>query len=204
MTPQQFVAAYLPTAQRVSAGTGIDSFVLLAQWANETAWGAVIRGNNLGNIRCSPTSFCQYATLDDFADAAVRTFHNGYYPNVLAATTVAAQLAAIVASPWSSGHYGGSLQSFYEPLEALDLTPDQAQELKDTNDKTTEVWNLLRTGFHFGTNPRWIHDELEAIKTKVNQPEAPETEPAPVAPVDATIAADLHTIAAFLRKFGVA
>jgi len=27
------------------------------------------------------------------------------------------QLAAIVASPWSSGHYGGSLLSFYLPLE---------------------------------------------------------------------------------------
>jgi hypothetical protein len=115
MTPQQFAGAYLHTAQLVTAGTGIDAYVLLAQWANETDWGNVVIGNNLANIRCSPTTFCQYATLEDFAQACIATFHNGYYGAVLAATTPVAQLAAIVASPWDSGHYGGSLAAFYFP-----------------------------------------------------------------------------------------
>jgi hypothetical protein len=129
MTPAQFAGAYNATAHSVGRGTGIDNVVLLAQWANETAWGTVVVGNNLGNIRCSPTSFCHYASLDDFAAACIATFHNGLYGPVLAATTARAQLAAIVASPWSSGHYGGSLDAYYQPLEVYEMTPAQDQTL---------------------------------------------------------------------------
>src|SRR5260370_31098768 len=110
MTPAQFAGAYLTTAQEVSDGTGIDDVVLLAQWANETAWGTVVVGNNLGNIRCSPTSFCRYASLGDFATACIATFYNGFYNAVLAATTPAAQLAALVASPRSPHPHAGTLQ----------------------------------------------------------------------------------------------
>jgi hypothetical protein len=129
MTPANFAAAYGATARAVSDGTGIDSAVLLAQWANETAWGTIVVGNNLGNIRCSPTTFCKYATLQDFAAACVATFHNGLYGPVLAAKTPQAQLAAIVASPWSAGHYGGSLTAFYDPLEAYEMTPAEDSTL---------------------------------------------------------------------------
>src|SRR6267143_4271348 len=131
MTPAQFAATYGTTARTVSDGTGIDSAVLLAQWANETAWGTVVFGNNLGNIRCSPTSFCRYATLDDFAAACIATFHNGFYNAVLAATTAEAQLAALVASSWSSNHYGGTLRPFYDPLEAYEMTPAQDAALTE-------------------------------------------------------------------------
>ena len=137
MTPAQFVATYGGTAQVVSSGTGIDNVVLMAQWANETAWGTVVVGNNLGNIRCSPTTFCSYASLDDFASACIATFHNGFYDAVLSATTAEAQLAALVASPWSSNHYGGTLHPFYDPLEAYELTPTQDAEL-------TELVNGIR------------------------------------------------------------
>ncbi len=125
MTPAAFAAAYVSTARAVSDGTGIDSAVLLAQWANETAWGTVVVGNNLGNIRCSPTTFCRYASLADFATDCIATFHNGNYGPVLAARTPEAQLAAIVASPWSSDHYGGNLHPFYDPLEAYEMTPEE-------------------------------------------------------------------------------
>ena len=125
MTPAQFADAYRATARTVSEGTGIDDVVLLAQWANETAWGTVVVGNNLGNIRCSPTTFCRYATLDDFATDCIATFDNGFYNAVLAAKTPEDQLAAIVASPWSSGHYGGTLHTFYDPLEAYEMTPEE-------------------------------------------------------------------------------
>jgi len=146
MTPAQFAGAYNPTARAVGGGTGIDNVVLLAQWANETAWGTVVVGNNLGNIRCSPTSFCRYASLSEFAAACIDTFHNGYYNPVLAATTAEAQLAALVASPWSSSHYGGSLQSFYVPLEAYEMTPEQDAALSSTRDYVYRVFNLLLHG----------------------------------------------------------
>jgi hypothetical protein len=118
----------------VSAGTGIDPVVLLAQWANETAWGSVVIGNNLGNIRCSPTTFCRYATLGDFATACVATWHNGNYAAVLAAVGAEAQLAAVCASPWSSGHYGGNLHPFYDPLEVYEMTPDEHNMLQQLHD----------------------------------------------------------------------
>lgn len=130
MTPQQFHDTYRSCADQVSAGTNIDPIALLAQWANETAWGQAIFGNNLGNIRCSPTSFCLYASLDEFAAACIATFHNGYYQAVLDATNATDQLAAIVASPWSAGHYGGSLDAYYQPLEEFELTPDEHNWLK--------------------------------------------------------------------------
>jgi hypothetical protein len=167
MTPKQFHDTYRWVANLVSAGTGIDPLVLLAQWANETAWGSVVVGNNLGNIRCSPTNFCQYTTLRDFIDACIACWHNGYYGAVLAAVGPAAQLAAIVASPWDSGHYGGSLQPFYSQLEAFDMTPDQDAKLEETRNKVNEVWDLLTRGTHAPQNPNWIRDELEAIRAEV-------------------------------------
>jgi hypothetical protein len=173
MTPLQFATAYFPTATRVSAGTGIDSTVLLAQWANETAWGTVVVSNNLGNIRCSPTTFCRYATLDDFATACVATFHNGFYEPVLRAGTPSAQLAAIVASPWSSGHYGGSLQSFYLPLEeAMNINEKRAWVL------ISFVAALGRTPASAADRDGWANQitddgsNLDAIVTNiVNSPE---------------------------------
>lgn len=129
MTPADFASRYRATAEQVSLGTGIDPIALLTQWAAETAWGTVVIGNNLGNIRCSPTTFCQYATLSDFAVSCIATFHNGFYQPVLAANNAVDQIAAIVASPWSAGHYGGSLAAFYTQLEGLEMTPDEHNTL---------------------------------------------------------------------------
>ena len=135
MTPQDFAAAYLPTAQEVSRGTGIDSYALLAQWGVETAWGSAINNaNNLGNIRCSPTTFCEYASLEDFAAAAIATWRNGYYGAVLATAgqPVAAQLHAIGASPWDAGHYnngGGVGSSLIAAAGEIVLTDQEHQWL---------------------------------------------------------------------------
>jgi hypothetical protein len=169
MTPAQFAARYRATAGTVSAGTGIDPMVLLAQWANETAWGTVVAGNNLGNIRCSPTTFCRYATLDDFAAACVATFHNGFYGAVLAAGTAEAQLAAICASPWSSGHYGGNLHPFYDPLEAYEMTPEEHDWLRTLHSS----W-LVKTSNPTGPDATlldtWIvaRGQIADIQKKVN------------------------------------
>lgn len=161
MTPADFAAAYRDTSGTVSQGTGIDNVVLLAQWANETAWGSSVFGNNLGNIRCSPTTFCRYATLDDFAHACIATFHNGLYSAVLSATTAEAQLAALVASPWSSNHYGGNLHPFYDPLEAFEMTPAETATLN-------QVYYLLTTGIDSypgqpGTRPIITKAETDSI-----------------------------------------
>jgi hypothetical protein len=152
VTPAQFADAYNDTALAVGGGTGIDNVVLLAQWANETAWGTVVNGNNLGNIRCSPTSFCRYATLADFANACIATFHNGYYNAVLAATTAEAQLAAIVASPWASGHYGGNLHPYYDPLEAYEMTPAQDAALTEALNGVRDLNGAL---FYPVTDPKY-------------------------------------------------
>jgi hypothetical protein len=165
VTPAQFASTYNATARTVGNGTGIDNVVLLAQWANETAWGTVVVGNNLGNIRCSPTTFCRYASLADFATACIATFHNGFYEAVLAATTPEAQLAAIVASPWSSGHYGGNLHPYYDPLEAYEMTPSESATLN-------QIYYLLVEGLDSrpgtpGTRPIITKAETDAVLAAV-------------------------------------
>lgn len=143
MTPADYIAFVRPTCQEIEAGTGIDWFALAIQYANETAFGSAVYGNNLGNIRCSPTSFCQYASLSDYAQAAIAVWHqtayiNSKYPNgfepfraqAAAGGNTDAALAAIVASPWSGANYGGSLQGFYAQLEAYELTADEHAKLE--------------------------------------------------------------------------
>jgi hypothetical protein len=125
----------------------------------------VVVGNNLGNIRCSPTTFCRYASLDDFAAACIATFHNGFYGAVLAATTPKAQLAAIVASPWSSGHYGGSLDAYYQPLEVYEMTPAETNTLN-------QIYYLLTSGIdsypgYTGTRPIITKAETDSILAAV-------------------------------------
>jgi hypothetical protein len=158
MTPQQFHDSFRATADEVSNGTGIDPIALLAQWACETDWGNVVVGNNLGNIRCSSTSFCRYATLGDFAVACIATWHNGFYPSVLASDNTTDQLAAICASPWDAGHYGGSLAAFDAPLEDFELTPGEHYALVDTQNK---VINTLMPAVAA------LKAELDALTAKV-------------------------------------
>ncbi|HXN90100.1 MAG TPA: glucosaminidase domain-containing protein [Candidatus Sulfotelmatobacter sp.] len=150
MDPRAFAQLYQPHADVVSRGTGIDPGVLLAQWANETAWGSVVVANNLGNIRCSPTTFCKYATLEDFSLACIATWQNGYYAAVLAAVGVEAQLAAVCASPWSGGHYGGNLHPFYDPLEVYIVAN------LDPNDPiVAELRNRIDTIFEGAPSAKW-------------------------------------------------
>lgn len=135
MTPAEFQTYAGPTADAVAHGTGLDRVTLLAQWAVETACGAAINNqNNLGNIRCLQGvpcvgGFSQFPTLGDFALAAIATFHNGYYPGVLATAgkSVETQIAALGASPWDAGHYGNPPGSALIPFskEFSDMTDAQ-------------------------------------------------------------------------------
>lgn len=155
MTPAEFHNAYRDCADQVAAGTNIDPIALLSQWANETAWGTYWQGapTNLANIRNGPGGAIQpYASLDVFAQDCIATFHNGYYQPVLDATNAIDQLAAIVASPWSAGHYGGTLMPYYTQLEGFELTPQQEQQFLHMYDQVGRIaYALGLTGS--GLNP---------------------------------------------------
>lgn len=163
MTPTDFANTYLETANDVSRGTGINLGALLAQWGVETAWGSEIFNlNNLANIRCSPTTFCQYATLDDFVAGCIATWLNGNYAGVLASVglPVTDQLTAIGQSPWSADHYGnppGShLQTAFAQIGGFMATLD-------------DIYSLLRVG----TAADGTSGALDALRTGVLPPGAP-------------------------------
>lgn len=202
MTPQEFHDAYRDCANQVSAGTGIDPIALLAQWANETAWGTVVVGLNLGNIRCSPTSFCQYASLDEFAVACIGVFHNGLYGPVLDATNAVDQLAAIVASPWSAGHYGGTLMPYYTQLEEFELTPLESAQFAHIYDQIGRIayaLGLTGSGLNPGdpVNPpnQTQSQELVNILTAVKAiPGGGVEPPEPVEPKTVTLQVPAQTV----------
>lgn len=82
-------------------------------------------------------------------------------------TTGAVMVSGAVAHQYanptlSGGAYDLSVVADFWP--GVDNGGEVDQYSKDTNDKVTEVWNLVRTGKHADANPRWIFDELEGIK----------------------------------------
>lgn len=54
LTPEQFVAAYLPYAKQTEDKTGIDARFILAQAALETGWGKSAPGNMLFGVKANP------------------------------------------------------------------------------------------------------------------------------------------------------
>jgi hypothetical protein len=177
MTPAAFVDRYLATAQQVVAGTGLDETTLLAQWALETAWGSVFAGtNNLGNIRCSPTTFCNYPTLAVFAQAAVQTFHNGLYAGVLATAgkSIETQIAALGNSPWDAGHYGNPPGSALIPFaQEIDMYSEIDRAFD--RDIAARIAALLSNARSYTTHdgtvvsvPVTLADILAAAKTRVD------------------------------------
>jgi len=162
VTPANFAGAYKTTAEQVWAGTGIAPSALLAQWANETAWGTSWAGApfNLANIE-NAGRVIAYPSLAAFVQACIATWHNGFYSRVLAARTANDQLAAIVASPWSAGHYGGSLAGFYAPFAAL-FNESGGQYVPTIDD----IYNLL-SAVNVQTLGR-MEGEIVTLKDLVN------------------------------------
>lgn len=182
MTPQFFCDSYRSVADKVSEGTGIDSIALLAQWWNETAGGTSWAGApfNLGNIE-NNGKVVLYASYDEFVAACIATFHNGLYDAVLAATNAIDQLAAIVASPWASGHYGGSLMAEYALVEDFELTAYEKAQLnslytlffeQDGSVRTPALQDVLQTDIPD------IQTKVADIQTKVTALTPPTPSPA--------------------------
>lgn len=151
MTALTFKQTYGPLANAISHGTGIDSDVLLAQWGVETAWGnSIYNACNLANIRClsgvpCDRGFAQFPSFSSFIANCVATWHNGYYADVLAQTTPAAQLLAIGRSPWDAGHYdngggaGSSLIAAYKEVHLSDFTDGDRKVLQSIHDRLSSA-----------------------------------------------------------------
>lgn len=106
----------------VAAGTGIDPRVLQAQADVEgaTAPGGTGHFNYL-NLKpypgdpysgVSPGGFEQFASVQDAIAATVRRLHQPFAAGIIASTQGASatpqkEIAAIAASGWDAGHYGG-------------------------------------------------------------------------------------------------
>lgn len=172
MTPQQFTDAYLEPALRVNSALGLDPSVLLAQWADETSWGVNFGGSfNLAGIRCGPRGslpYCNFVSLDDFADTVIATFRNGLYNNVLASAGSPAldQIAAIGASPWSADHYGSppghNLIAFWQELN-LTIESDVAT----IRIRVDQIIQMQITGTDAAVNP----SPFDSYEKKVLKPE---------------------------------
>jgi len=104
---QSFVNAMLGYAQAGELATGVLVSVILAQWANETAWGtspAFVNGNNPAGI--SPGGvIARYPSRRDGVRAWIATMSDRDYASVRSAAGWRAQSIALGRSPWAAGHY---------------------------------------------------------------------------------------------------
>jgi hypothetical protein len=105
LTPGQ--AAFI---NGVAQGTGLDKGVVTAwvyQEENGSAAAAREAAGNQNWLNIGPGRV--YGSVQDAVQATIATLHNGLYSGVLASASQSpsAQIAAIGASPWDAGHYGG-------------------------------------------------------------------------------------------------
>lgn len=97
-------------ASQASSLTGLNSNVILAQWIAENGY-TVPKNNNFGNIMIPGTNTVQTYPTIAAGVAAYANFlkNNSNYAGIMSSAggTPTNQLAAIIASPWDEGHYGG-------------------------------------------------------------------------------------------------
>jgi Mannosyl-glycoprotein endo-beta-N-acetylglucosaminidase len=109
---QQFVAQYSSYAQAAASQTGVPWQTILAQWADETAYGtsaAFTQGYNFAGV--SPGgSVASYPSLAAGLAAYVQTLSSPLYASVRNAASggPVAAAQALGASPWAASHYDAS------------------------------------------------------------------------------------------------
>lgn len=124
-----FFASEYPDASYASAQTGVPVSVVLAQWANETAYGAApafASGNNYAGV--SPGGrVAAYPSRAAGLGAYISTMLSGYYNAVRSATNATDAALALGQSPWAGSHYrdaagGGPGSALVDIIDANDLT----------------------------------------------------------------------------------
>jgi hypothetical protein len=152
-----------------------------------------------------------YLTVDDAIAATVATLTNGYYPTILhhlRNSVPHGQWADAcndlgkwgTGCAWITRDYGAAPTS----LLGDDMTPAEHDWLlrlyvREFGTAATAADSALAPYQAMGTKER---AELDAIAAAVAKPEAPEVEPTSSPAITPQVAADLATIAGFLRKFG--
>lgn len=105
-----FIAQMAPWAQAASSATGWNASLILAQWANETAWGtAYSEPNNPGNIGVySGGPHYSWSTMADGVAAYINYINTSPYLAHVAAAgkdNYASQAYQLGISGWASGQY---------------------------------------------------------------------------------------------------
>jgi hypothetical protein len=152
-----------------------------------------------------------YLTVNDGINATVATLTNGYYPTILSHLRNSVPRskwgdACIDLGKWGTGcawitrDYGAAPTS----LIGDDMTPAEHEWLlrlyvREFGTAATAADSALAPYQAMGDKER---AELAAIAAAVAKPEAPEVEPTSSPAITPQVAADLATIAGFLRKFG--
>lgn len=123
---QAFFKKMAPYASKARSKikSGIAESIILAQWANESAYGKselAKNANNFGGTKKVASSiasgsytigsnvYAKYASIDQFVDDYVRIMNLSYYAAVRAKDDgdISGQAVALGASPYAGSHYGG-------------------------------------------------------------------------------------------------
>jgi hypothetical protein len=111
VTAAAFFVAALPFAQQAHAQTGLATSVVLAQWADETAyggydWSVAHNPGNVGSYDGEPVA--TFPTLQAGVDAYIWNINTPLYTAVRVAGNWQSQCVALGRSPWASSHYNAS------------------------------------------------------------------------------------------------
>lgn len=164
LTPSAFWAECFPYAQECHEGTGVLVSVLMAQAADETAYGGYdwTVAHNPGNVGSfDGQSVNKFASLSLGTLAWIQTFNNGLYNAVKSAVGWGAQCTALGYSPWASARYIGGPPFGYpggvliEIIQDNNLTRfDTQQPQPPVNMEEGNMWVCTdpTTGSQWGTD----------------------------------------------------
>ena len=125
-----FFATALPYALQAHVATSVDTSVILAQWANETAYGGPdwSPNNNPGNVGSyDGQPVATFPTLEIGVDAYIHTMMLDYYVGVRQAVGWMSQAQALGRSPWASSHYTSGGRPPGSELVAIIIDNDLVQ-----------------------------------------------------------------------------
>lgn len=118
MNEQDFFSRMAPYARQASLVLGIPSSVILAQWANESAYGTSSKAknaNNYGGIKKGRGAaanvgeyegHAKYPSISSFVDDYIRVMKLNYYNQVRAAGSPKETFIALGNSPYAETGYG--------------------------------------------------------------------------------------------------